>query len=43
MEIVDVETQHVVEEAVINRGAKFFGSYWGKWLNRHRGVKVDLD
>jgi hypothetical protein len=34
MEIVDVETGEVIEEETINRGGKFFGSYWGRWLNR---------
>jgi hypothetical protein len=33
MEIVDIETGDVVEEETINRGGKFFGSYWGRWLN----------
>jgi hypothetical protein len=34
MEIVDVESGRVVEEETINRGGKFFGNYWGRWLNR---------
>jgi hypothetical protein len=34
MEIVDVVTGRIVDEETINRGGKFFGSYWGKWLNR---------
>ena len=34
MEIVDVATGEVVEVETINRGGKFFGSYWGRWLNR---------
>jgi len=35
MEIVDVETHEIVEEATINCGGKkFFGDYWGRWLNR---------
>jgi hypothetical protein len=36
MEIVDIATGEVVEEETINRGGRFFGSYWGKWLNRYR-------
>ena len=35
MEIVDVETGELVEEEIINQGGKFFGSYWGRWLNRY--------
>jgi len=34
MEIVDVATNELVEEEVINRGGDFFGKYWGRWLNR---------
>jgi len=37
MEIVDAVTGDIVEEEVINRGGRFFGSYWGKWLNRYGG------
>lgn len=36
MDIVDLESEKVVRSETINRGGKFFGSYWGKWLNRHR-------
>ena len=36
MEIVDLESEEVVQSETINRGGKFFGSYWGKWLDRHR-------
>jgi len=39
MEIVDVETGELVEEETINRGGKFFGSYWGRWLNRYSSQK----
>lgn len=35
MEIVDVETGQVIEEQAVNRGGRFFGSYWGRWLNRY--------
>jgi hypothetical protein len=38
MEIVDVETGEVVDQETINRGGKFFGSYWGRWLNRYSSV-----
>ena len=34
MEIVDIESCDVVATETINRGGKFFGSYWGRWLNR---------
>jgi len=36
MEIVDVQTGHLIEVETINRGGKFFGSNWGRWLNRFR-------
>lgn len=36
MEIVNVETNRVVHSEPINRGGRFFGNYWGRWLNRHR-------
>lgn len=39
MEIVDVESEDIVEEETINRGGKFFGKYWGHWLNRY-GIKL---
>lgn len=36
IEIVDVECNEVVEiETVSIDGEKFFGSYWGRWLNRY--------
>jgi hypothetical protein len=35
MEIVDVQTGEIVETETINRGEKFFGKYWGRWLNRY--------
>lgn len=35
MEIVDTETGEIVEVEALNRGGRFFGSYWGRWLNRH--------
>lgn len=39
MEIVDVDTNKVVHTETINRGGeKFFGSYWGRWLNRFRDM-----
>jgi len=34
MEIVDVESTQVIDHETINRGGRFFGSYWGRWLNR---------
>lgn len=38
LEICDVESIEVVESETINRGGKkFFGDYWGRWLNRLRG------
>lgn len=39
MEIVDVETGEIVEEHPVNRGGKFFGDYWGRWLNRYGSKK----
>jgi hypothetical protein len=36
MEIIDIDTEEVVEREPITKGRKFFGSYWGRWLNRHR-------
>jgi hypothetical protein len=39
MEVVDLETGEIVEEETINRGGKFFGSYWGRWLNRYSTSK----
>lgn len=39
MEVVDVESGEVVEVETINRGGKFFGSYWGRWLNRYSLAK----
>lgn len=36
MEIVDVESGELVHTETINRSGRFFGSYWGRWLNRHR-------
>lgn len=39
LEICDADTVEVVESETINRGGKkFFGDYWGRWLNRLRGV-----
>lgn len=35
MEIVEVESGEVVDTETINRGGRFFGSYWGRWLNQH--------
>jgi hypothetical protein len=37
MEIVDVESGETVHTESINRGGKFFGSHWGRWLNRYLG------
>jgi hypothetical protein len=35
MEILRVDTHEIVHEEILNRdGAKFFGDYWGRWLNR---------
>ena len=37
VEIVDIESDEIVEtETVSIVGKKFFGSYWGRWLNRYR-------
>lgn len=36
MEIVDLKSEAVVQTESINRGGKFFGTYWGRWLNRHQ-------
>jgi hypothetical protein len=36
MEIVNKKTNEIVDEETINRGGRFFGSYWGRWLNRHK-------
>lgn len=37
LEIVDIESGHVIEEELINRGGeRHFADYWGRWLNRHR-------
>jgi hypothetical protein len=37
MEIIDVESNEVVEQETISAGGKkFFGSYWGRWLNRFK-------
>lgn len=37
IEVVDVESDQVVERVTISKGGKkFFGSYWGRWLNRYR-------
>lgn len=35
LEIVDIDTGNIVLEETINRGGKFFGSNWGRWLNRY--------
>jgi hypothetical protein len=35
MELVDVETGEIRDQETINRGGDFFGSYWGRWLNRY--------
>ena len=35
MEIVDAETGEIRDQEIINRGGRFFGSYWGRWLNRY--------
>jgi hypothetical protein len=43
MEIVDVESGETVYEETINRGGKFFGSYWGRWLNRYGKWRDDID
>jgi hypothetical protein len=34
LEIVDDATGRIANEEAVNRGGKFFGSYWGRWLNR---------
>ena len=37
LEIVDAASGDVIESEPINRGGKrFFGSYWGGWLNRFK-------
>lgn len=38
IEIVDADSAAVIETDSINRGGRFFGKYWGRWLNRHRGM-----
>jgi hypothetical protein len=38
MEIVDVASGEVKAVETINRGGRFFGSYWGRWLNRFKNV-----
>ena len=36
MEIVDAATKEIVETETISVGGKkFFGDYWGRWLNRY--------
>jgi hypothetical protein len=42
MEIVDAKTGEIVEVETINRGGRFFGSYWGRWLNRYSSQKPTL-
>jgi hypothetical protein len=35
LEICRVDTHDVVEVETLNRGGKkFFGDYWGRWINR---------
>jgi hypothetical protein len=41
MEIVDIESGEVIGEETINRGDKFFGSYWGRWLNRYSALNPE--
>ncbi len=37
IELIDLETDKVIEKEIINQGGKrFFGDYWGRWLNLHR-------
>ena len=36
MEIVGADSGKIVHSEPINRGGKFFGGNWGKWLNKHR-------
>jgi hypothetical protein len=43
MEIVDVETGELRHQEIINRGGRFFGSYWGRWLNRYGAKAVNND
>jgi hypothetical protein len=44
LEIVDVETENIVETATVNRGGqKFFADYWGRWLNRFSSMKSPND
>lgn len=35
MEIVNVDTGDICDEEPINRGGRFMGSNWGRWLNRY--------
>jgi hypothetical protein len=36
MEIVEVDSGNIAHVETINRGGKFFGSYWGRWLNHFK-------
>ena len=36
IEVVDVETNEVVEKETVSIGGeRFFGKYWGRWLNKY--------
>ena len=35
MEIIDVGSGETVHEEAVNRGGRFFGSYWGRWLTKY--------
>jgi hypothetical protein len=40
MELVEMESDELVHEEVINRGGqKHFADYWGRWLNRFKDEK----
>lgn len=36
LEILNIRSGDVIHKESINRGGKFLGSYWGRWLNRYR-------
>lgn len=37
IEVVDLESDSVIETVTVTVGGRrFFGKYWGRWLNRHR-------
>ena len=39
IEIIEVETEQTVKKETVSVGGKkFFGSYWGRWLNRYSAL-----